>query len=97
MEEGHFTPSLPLHMILKAQASMMAIGALVGLSIPIEFMLEQTSWRPVILFFLIVGCVLLPALLAINIHPYPGIHKKFLKYTYVSLAVLFILNLFLGR
>ena len=81
----------------RALASLMAIGALAGLSIPIEFMLEPSAWRPWLLLTLILGCLFLPIVFAPRAHPHLGMHKKILKYTYIGLVVLFILNLFVGR
>ena len=81
----------------KVQATLMAIGALAALSIPIEFMLGTSSLRPWLVMVLVLGCWYLPALLAQLAHPHLGVQLKILKYTRIGLAALFILNLFLGR
>lgn len=81
----------------KVQSTLMAVGALAGFSMPIQFMLGPSPWRPGQVFILALGCLLLPVIFALLAHPYLGMQKKIRKYTYIGLAALFILNLFLRR
>lgn len=81
----------------KVQTSLMAVGVLAGLSIPVEFMLGPSLGRPVIVIILILGCWFHPLILARYAHSYPGIKQKIIRYTRAALAILFILNLFIGR
>jgi hypothetical protein len=81
----------------KVQITLMAIGALISLSIPIDFMLEEPSWRPILLVVLVLGGSYLPVFAGYLVHPHLGMQAKVQKYTRIGLAVLFILNLFMGR
>ena len=81
----------------KVQTILMAIGAMAALSIPIEFMLEPSVWRPVLVLILALGCWYLPVLLCIFAHPFLGMQRSILRNTRIAIAILFIVNLFLGR
>jgi len=81
----------------KVQATLMAVGVLAGLSIPIHMLLEPTALRPWLVMVLILGCWYLPVAFAYLAHPHLGVQAKILKYTRIGLAALFILNLFLRK
>ncbi len=81
----------------KVQASLMGIGILAGLSIPIHMLLEPTILRPWLVMALTLGGWHLPVAAAYLVHPHLGVQAKILKYTRIGLAAFFILNLFIGR
>ena len=80
----------------KVQSSLVALGALIGIGMPVDFMMVPAGGRPVAVFILMLGCWFHPLLLAKHAHTYPAIQVKIIQYTRISLAILFILNLFLG-
>jgi len=80
----------------KVIAGLMALGALIGIGMPIGFLMVPPSGKPIILILLMLGCWFHPLLLARYAHPYPAVQVKFIKYIRTALAALFVLNLFLG-
>jgi len=80
----------------KIQAVLLAVGAMAALSIPIDFMVEASSWRPVLVFITILATWYLPVLFAYLAHPHWGMQTKIQKHLRIAIALLFIVNIFLG-
>ena len=81
----------------RIQAVLMTIGVLVAISIPLHKFMTPSIWRPWLTMILVLGCWYLPAVFSFLAHPRLGTQATVLKYTRITLAVLFVLNLMFWR
>ncbi len=81
----------------RLQAVLMIIGALVAISIPLEWLTVPSAWRPWTIIILLAGCGYLPVLFSFLAHRGLGTQARVLRITRIALVVLFLLNLIFWR
>jgi hypothetical protein len=77
----------------RLQAILMVIGALVAISIPLEWLTVPSAWRPWTIIILLAGCWYLPVIFSFLAHRELGTQARVLRATRITLVLLLVLNL----
>ena len=81
----------------KIQTALMVFGLLVAISIPLHKFMMPTMWRPWLVMLLVLGLWHLPSVLSWLAVPQISMQAKIQKYTRLTLAALFLINLLFWR